>query len=96
MIQEKMNVLEQVGLSESNISDKAECSSFHSKVGLILFFANFGPRILLKWKCICKSGSILLKPVCYFYTTVKVEGQFNVVFKVAYLCFSHSYNTTRK
>uniref|UniRef100_W5K754 SWI/SNF-related matrix-associated actin-dependent regulator of chromatin subfamily A-like protein 1 n=1 Tax=Astyanax mexicanus TaxID=7994 RepID=W5K754_ASTMX len=31
MIQEKMNVLEQVGLSESNISDKAECSSFHSK-----------------------------------------------------------------
>lgn len=33
MIQEKMNVLEQVGLSESNISDKAECASFHSKVG---------------------------------------------------------------
>ncbi|KAI4893006.1 hypothetical protein NFI96_027330 [Prochilodus magdalenae] len=31
MIQEKMNVLEQVGLSESNISDKAECASFHSK-----------------------------------------------------------------
>ncbi|MCJ8732791.1 hypothetical protein PDJAM_G00215370 [Pangasius djambal] len=31
MIQEKMNVLEKVGLSESNISDKAECASFHSK-----------------------------------------------------------------
>uniref|UniRef100_A0A8C1R191 SWI/SNF-related matrix-associated actin-dependent regulator of chromatin subfamily A-like protein 1 n=2 Tax=Cyprinus carpio TaxID=7962 RepID=A0A8C1R191_CYPCA len=31
MIQEKMNVLEQVGLSESNISEKAECASFHSK-----------------------------------------------------------------
>ncbi|XP_062862547.1 SWI/SNF-related matrix-associated actin-dependent regulator of chromatin subfamily A-like protein 1 isoform X2 [Trichomycterus rosablanca] len=31
MIQEKMNVLEQVGLCESNISDKAECASFHSK-----------------------------------------------------------------
>ncbi|XP_036425590.1 SWI/SNF-related matrix-associated actin-dependent regulator of chromatin subfamily A-like protein 1 [Colossoma macropomum] len=31
MIQEKMNVLEQVGLSESNISDKAECASFRSK-----------------------------------------------------------------
>ncbi|KAK3569061.1 hypothetical protein QTP86_021529 [Hemibagrus guttatus] len=31
MIQEKMNVLEQVGLSESNISDKAECASFQSK-----------------------------------------------------------------
>ncbi|XP_076858649.1 SWI/SNF-related matrix-associated actin-dependent regulator of chromatin subfamily A-like protein 1 isoform X1 [Brachyhypopomus gauderio] len=31
MIQEKMNVLEQVGLSESNISDKAVCASFHSK-----------------------------------------------------------------
>uniref|UniRef100_A0A671Z2A2 SWI/SNF-related matrix-associated actin-dependent regulator of chromatin subfamily A-like protein 1 n=1 Tax=Sparus aurata TaxID=8175 RepID=A0A671Z2A2_SPAAU len=32
MIQEKMNVLEQVGLSESNLSDKAVNSSFHSKV----------------------------------------------------------------
>lgn len=31
MIQNKMNVLEQVGLSESNISDKAESASFHSK-----------------------------------------------------------------
>ncbi|XP_036965140.1 SWI/SNF-related matrix-associated actin-dependent regulator of chromatin subfamily A-like protein 1 [Acanthopagrus latus] len=31
MIQEKMNVLEQVGLSESNLSDKAVNSSFHSK-----------------------------------------------------------------
>ncbi|KAJ8004397.1 hypothetical protein DPEC_G00135290 [Dallia pectoralis] len=31
MIQEKMNVLEQVGLSESNFSENAECSSFHSK-----------------------------------------------------------------
>lgn len=31
MIQEKMNVLEQVGLSESNISEKAESASFHSK-----------------------------------------------------------------
>ncbi|XP_026866657.2 SWI/SNF-related matrix-associated actin-dependent regulator of chromatin subfamily A-like protein 1 isoform X2 [Electrophorus electricus] len=31
MIQEKMNVLEQVGLSESNISGKAVCASFHSK-----------------------------------------------------------------
>ncbi|XP_052004025.1 SWI/SNF-related matrix-associated actin-dependent regulator of chromatin subfamily A-like protein 1 [Xyrauchen texanus] len=31
MIQEKMNVLEQVGLSEANISDKAESASFHSK-----------------------------------------------------------------
>lgn len=48
MIQEKMNVLEQVGLSESNISDNAECASFHSKVGQFLFiyflFANFGLR----------------------------------------------------
>ncbi len=34
MIQEKMNVLEQVGLSESNISEKAESASFHSKVSL--------------------------------------------------------------
>uniref|UniRef100_A0A1A7YWU4 SWI/SNF-related matrix-associated actin-dependent regulator of chromatin subfamily A-like protein 1 n=1 Tax=Iconisemion striatum TaxID=60296 RepID=A0A1A7YWU4_9TELE len=31
MIQAKMNVLEQVGLSESNLSDKAENTSFHSK-----------------------------------------------------------------
>ncbi|XP_035532610.1 SWI/SNF-related matrix-associated actin-dependent regulator of chromatin subfamily A-like protein 1 [Morone saxatilis] len=31
MIQEKMNVLEQVGLSESNLSDKAVSASFHSK-----------------------------------------------------------------
>uniref|UniRef100_A0A673CK16 SWI/SNF-related matrix-associated actin-dependent regulator of chromatin subfamily A-like protein 1 n=1 Tax=Sphaeramia orbicularis TaxID=375764 RepID=A0A673CK16_9TELE len=32
MIQAKMNVLEQVGLSESNLSDNAVNSSFHSKV----------------------------------------------------------------
>uniref|UniRef100_A0A7N6FJF0 SWI/SNF-related matrix-associated actin-dependent regulator of chromatin subfamily A-like protein 1 n=1 Tax=Anabas testudineus TaxID=64144 RepID=A0A7N6FJF0_ANATE len=31
MIQEKMNVLEQVGLSESNLSDNALNASFHSK-----------------------------------------------------------------
>ncbi|XP_028992553.1 SWI/SNF-related matrix-associated actin-dependent regulator of chromatin subfamily A-like protein 1 isoform X2 [Betta splendens] len=31
MIQEKMNVLEQVGLSESNLSDNAQNASFHSK-----------------------------------------------------------------
>ncbi|XP_030642537.1 SWI/SNF-related matrix-associated actin-dependent regulator of chromatin subfamily A-like protein 1 [Chanos chanos] len=31
MIQEKMNVLEQVGLSESNLSENAESASFHSK-----------------------------------------------------------------
>ncbi|KAL0985684.1 hypothetical protein UPYG_G00160460 [Umbra pygmaea] len=31
MIQEKMNVLEQVGLSESNFSENAESASFHSK-----------------------------------------------------------------
>ncbi|KAK0149509.1 SWI/SNF-related matrix-associated actin-dependent regulator of chromatin subfamily A-like protein 1 [Merluccius polli] len=31
MIQEKMNVLEQVGLSESNLSDKAVNASFHTK-----------------------------------------------------------------
>ncbi|KAK9968980.1 hypothetical protein ABG768_027197 [Culter alburnus] len=31
MIQDKMNVLEQVGLSESNISENAESASFHSK-----------------------------------------------------------------
>uniref|UniRef100_I3JR71 SWI/SNF-related matrix-associated actin-dependent regulator of chromatin subfamily A-like protein 1 n=1 Tax=Oreochromis niloticus TaxID=8128 RepID=I3JR71_ORENI len=31
MIQEKMNVLEQVGLSESNFSETAENTSFHSK-----------------------------------------------------------------
>ncbi|KAL2081024.1 hypothetical protein ACEWY4_022877 [Coilia grayii] len=31
MIQEKMNVLEQVGLSEANLSDRAECARFHSK-----------------------------------------------------------------
>lgn len=31
MIQEKMNVLEQVGLSESNFSDKAVNASFHTK-----------------------------------------------------------------
>ncbi|XP_042351287.1 LOW QUALITY PROTEIN: SWI/SNF-related matrix-associated actin-dependent regulator of chromatin subfamily A-like protein 1 [Plectropomus leopardus] len=31
MIQEKMNVLEQVGLSESNLSDKAVNASFHAK-----------------------------------------------------------------
>lgn len=31
MIQEKMNVLEQVGLSESNLSDNAVNASFHSK-----------------------------------------------------------------
>lgn len=31
MIQEKMNVLEQVGLSESNLSETAENTSFHSK-----------------------------------------------------------------
>lgn len=34
MIQNKMNVLEQVGLSESNISEKAESASFHSKVSI--------------------------------------------------------------
>lgn len=32
MIQEKMNILEQVGLSESNLSDNAVNASFHSKV----------------------------------------------------------------
>lgn len=32
MIQAKMNVLEKVGLSESNLSDNAQNSSFHSKV----------------------------------------------------------------
>uniref|UniRef100_A0A8C7N5T6 SWI/SNF-related matrix-associated actin-dependent regulator of chromatin subfamily A-like protein 1 n=1 Tax=Oncorhynchus kisutch TaxID=8019 RepID=A0A8C7N5T6_ONCKI len=32
MIQEKMHVLEQVGLSESNLSEKAVSASFHSKV----------------------------------------------------------------
>ena len=32
MIQEKMNVLEQVGLSESNLSDNALNASFHSRV----------------------------------------------------------------
>lgn len=32
LIQEKMNVLEQVGLSESNLSDNAVNASFHSKV----------------------------------------------------------------
>lgn len=32
MIQGKMNVLEQVGLSESNLSDKAVSGTFHSKV----------------------------------------------------------------
>lgn len=32
MIQEKMNILEQVGLSESNLSDKAVTASFHSRV----------------------------------------------------------------
>ncbi|XP_013763753.1 SWI/SNF-related matrix-associated actin-dependent regulator of chromatin subfamily A-like protein 1 [Pundamilia nyererei] len=31
MIQEKMNVLEQVGLSEANLSETAENTSFHSK-----------------------------------------------------------------
>ncbi|KAJ3591822.1 hypothetical protein NHX12_006954 [Muraenolepis orangiensis] len=31
MIQQKMNVLEQVGLSESNLSDKAVNASFHTK-----------------------------------------------------------------
>ncbi|XP_042565675.1 LOW QUALITY PROTEIN: SWI/SNF-related matrix-associated actin-dependent regulator of chromatin subfamily A-like protein 1 [Clupea harengus] len=31
MIQEKMKILEQVGLSEANLSDRAECASFHSK-----------------------------------------------------------------
>lgn len=35
MIQEKMNVLEQVGLSESNFSETAENTSFHSKVNFI-------------------------------------------------------------
>uniref|UniRef100_A0A673HLF1 SWI/SNF-related matrix-associated actin-dependent regulator of chromatin subfamily A-like protein 1 n=1 Tax=Sinocyclocheilus rhinocerous TaxID=307959 RepID=A0A673HLF1_9TELE len=38
MIQEKMNVLEQVGLSESNISEKAESASFHSKVSMQSFY----------------------------------------------------------
>uniref|UniRef100_A0A9J8A0R0 SWI/SNF-related matrix-associated actin-dependent regulator of chromatin subfamily A-like protein 1 n=1 Tax=Cyprinus carpio carpio TaxID=630221 RepID=A0A9J8A0R0_CYPCA len=38
MIQEKMNVLEQVGLSESNISEKAESASFHSKVSTQSFY----------------------------------------------------------
>lgn len=32
MIQEKMNVLEQVGLSESNLSENAVNASFHLKV----------------------------------------------------------------
>lgn len=32
MIQEKMTILEQVGLSESNLSDNALNASFHSKV----------------------------------------------------------------
>ncbi|KAJ8385096.1 hypothetical protein AAFF_G00193170 [Aldrovandia affinis] len=31
MIQEKMNVLEQVGLSESNLSENAECASFYCR-----------------------------------------------------------------
>lgn len=40
MIQEKMNVLEQVGLSESNLSDKAVNSSFHSKVKPVFVYKN--------------------------------------------------------
>lgn len=35
MIQEKMNVLEQVGLSESNLSDNAVNASFHLKVNCV-------------------------------------------------------------
>lgn len=35
MIQAKMSVLKEVGLSESNLSDKAENESFHLKVGFI-------------------------------------------------------------
>uniref|UniRef100_A0AAX7SU15 SWI/SNF-related matrix-associated actin-dependent regulator of chromatin subfamily A-like protein 1 n=1 Tax=Astatotilapia calliptera TaxID=8154 RepID=A0AAX7SU15_ASTCA len=35
MIQEKMNVLEQVGLSEANLSETAENTSFHSKVNCV-------------------------------------------------------------
>uniref|UniRef100_A0A671PHV0 SWI/SNF-related matrix-associated actin-dependent regulator of chromatin subfamily A-like protein 1 n=1 Tax=Sinocyclocheilus anshuiensis TaxID=1608454 RepID=A0A671PHV0_9TELE len=38
MIQEKMNVLEQVGLSESNISEKAESATFHSNVSMPSFY----------------------------------------------------------
>lgn len=38
MIQEKMNVLEQVGLSESSLSDNALNASFHSKVNAVSIY----------------------------------------------------------
>lgn len=47
LIQEKMNVLEQVGLSESNLSDNAVNASFHSKVNTLYKHITFNPEQLL-------------------------------------------------
>uniref|UniRef100_A0A673CLZ0 SWI/SNF-related matrix-associated actin-dependent regulator of chromatin subfamily A-like protein 1 n=1 Tax=Sphaeramia orbicularis TaxID=375764 RepID=A0A673CLZ0_9TELE len=57
MIQAKMNVLEQVGLSESNLSDNAVNSSFHSKVkGIIKVSAQYvKDRVLVQALKVLKS-----------------------------------------
>lgn len=52
MIQEKMNVLEQVGLSESNLSDNALNASFHSKVNSACVYTNAWHEILCLNMCL--------------------------------------------
>jgi len=55
MIQAKMNVLEKVGLSESNLSDNAVNASFHSKVNActmsLAMSAEIQVFILTIWIC---------------------------------------------
>jgi hypothetical protein len=72
MIQEKMNVLEKVGLSESNLSDKALSASFHSKVSPCLdtAFPDTGAVCLghclyrIQGKYVCVAFTIYRHHVC--------------------------------
>uniref|UniRef100_A0A8C5APF2 SWI/SNF-related matrix-associated actin-dependent regulator of chromatin subfamily A-like protein 1 n=1 Tax=Gadus morhua TaxID=8049 RepID=A0A8C5APF2_GADMO len=88
MIQEKMNVLEKVGLSESNLSDKALSASFHSKVSPCLdtAFPDTGAvclghclyRIQGKYVCVAftiySSLRALPPPAPYFSINSPLEG----------------------
>uniref|UniRef100_A0A674AHT3 SWI/SNF-related matrix-associated actin-dependent regulator of chromatin subfamily A-like protein 1 n=1 Tax=Salmo trutta TaxID=8032 RepID=A0A674AHT3_SALTR len=56
MIQEKMHILEQVGLSESNLSEKAESASFHCKVRVNIFWDEMVPIMSALWTCTVRTS----------------------------------------
>uniref|UniRef100_A0A8C5HQ08 SWI/SNF-related matrix-associated actin-dependent regulator of chromatin subfamily A-like protein 1 n=1 Tax=Gouania willdenowi TaxID=441366 RepID=A0A8C5HQ08_GOUWI len=60
MIQSKMNVLEQVGLSESNLSDNAVNSNFHSKVNKSVHLPQSG---LVSLKHVLLTGHLSRIPI---------------------------------